>query len=51
MFDVSPVAFTSSSGPATDLSMRAKLIDQHALPDIIVHNLVTPQEVDKLFEM
>jgi len=39
------------SGPATDLGMRAMLIEQHSPPEILVHGLVVPEDVDKLFEM
>ena len=38
-------------GPATDLGIRASLIEQHSPPEILVHGLVTPEDVDKLFEM
>jgi len=38
-------------GPATDLDIRATLIEQHSPPDILVHGLVTPDDVDKLFDM
>lgn len=38
-------------GPATDLDIRAMLIEQHSPPEILVHGLVTPDEVDKLFEI
>lgn len=38
-------------GPATDLDIRAMLIEQHSPPEILVHGLVTPDDVDKLFEM
>ncbi|KAI0084549.1 hypothetical protein BDY19DRAFT_970897 [Irpex rosettiformis] len=38
-------------GPAYDLGMRANLIEQHSPPDILVHGLVTPEDVDKLFEI
>ncbi|KAJ3730753.1 fungal-specific transcription factor domain-containing protein [Lentinula raphanica] len=38
-------------GPATDLSKRANLIEQHSPPEILVHGLVTPDDVDKLFEI
>ncbi len=38
-------------GPAYDLNIRANLIEQHSPPDILVHGLVTPEDVDKLFEM
>lgn len=40
-----------ASGPATDLDIRATLIEQHSPPEILVHGLVTPDDVDKLFEM
>ncbi|KAJ7226928.1 hypothetical protein GGX14DRAFT_627532 [Mycena pura] len=38
-------------GPATDLSMRAQLIEQHSPPEILIHGLVVPEDVDKLFEI
>ncbi|KAF9074255.1 hypothetical protein BDP27DRAFT_1317542 [Rhodocollybia butyracea] len=38
-------------GPATDLAIRATLIEQHSPPEILVHGLVTPDDVDKLFEI
>ncbi|KAG6852894.1 hypothetical protein C0991_008344 [Blastosporella zonata] len=38
-------------GPATDLGIRATLIEQHSPPEILVHGLVTPEDVDILFEM
>ncbi|KIY45806.1 hypothetical protein FISHEDRAFT_48653 [Fistulina hepatica ATCC 64428] len=38
-------------GPATDLNLRATLIEQHSPPEILVHGLVTPEDVEKLFEM
>ncbi|EGO18461.1 hypothetical protein SERLADRAFT_481133 [Serpula lacrymans var. lacrymans S7.9] len=38
-------------GPATDLNIRKSLIEQHSPPDILVHNLVTGSDVDKLFEI
>jgi hypothetical protein len=38
-------------GPATDLRMRAKLIESHSPPEILLHGLVTPDDVDKLFDM
>ncbi|KAJ7027527.1 hypothetical protein C8F04DRAFT_965053 [Mycena alexandri] len=38
-------------GPATDLGMRAQLIEQHSPPEILIHGLVVPEDVDKLFEM
>lgn len=39
------------SGPATDLGIRATLIEQHSAPEILVHGLVKPEDVEKLFEM
>ncbi|KAG6906482.1 hypothetical protein DXG01_013721 [Tephrocybe rancida] len=38
-------------GPATDLGIRATLIEQHSPPEILVHGLVTPEDVDALFEI
>ncbi|KAJ7577862.1 fungal-specific transcription factor domain-containing protein [Mycena floridula] len=38
-------------GPATDLDIRAMLIEQHSPPEILVHGLVTPDDVDRLFEI
>jgi hypothetical protein len=38
-------------GPATDLGIRASLIERHAPPEILVHGLVSPDDVDKLFDM
>ncbi|KAF8187951.1 hypothetical protein K438DRAFT_1834414 [Mycena galopus ATCC 62051] len=38
-------------GPATDLGMRAQLIEQHSPPEILIHGLIVPEDVDKLFEM
>lgn len=38
-------------GPATDLGMRAQLIEQHSPPEILIHGLVVPEDVNKLFEM
>ncbi|KAI0795864.1 hypothetical protein C8Q75DRAFT_744153 [Abortiporus biennis] len=38
-------------GPAYDLGIRANLIEQNSPPDILVHKLVTPDDVDKLFEI
>ncbi|KAF8881560.1 hypothetical protein BD779DRAFT_1545499 [Infundibulicybe gibba] len=38
-------------GPATDLSIRAALIEQHSPPEILVHGLVQPADVDRLFEI
>lgn len=47
---VSAVAY-AYVGPAHDLKIRANLIEQHSPPDILVHGLVTPEDVDRLFEM
>jgi hypothetical protein len=38
-------------GPATDLGIRAMLIEQHSPPEILVHGLVAPEDVDKLFDI
>ncbi|KAL0948305.1 hypothetical protein HGRIS_010897 [Hohenbuehelia grisea] len=38
-------------GPATDLAARANLIERHSPPEILVHGLVTPEDVDKLFDI
>ncbi|KAF8177381.1 hypothetical protein K438DRAFT_1845777 [Mycena galopus ATCC 62051] len=38
-------------GPATDLGMRAQLIEQHSPPEILIHGLIVPEDVDKLFEI
>jgi len=38
-------------GPATDLGIRATLIEQHSPPEILVHGLVAPEDVDKLFDI
>ncbi|KAJ7641594.1 hypothetical protein FB45DRAFT_359818 [Roridomyces roridus] len=38
-------------GPATDLGMRAQLIEQHSPPEILIHGLVVPEDVDKLFDI
>ncbi|KIY68921.1 hypothetical protein CYLTODRAFT_373583 [Cylindrobasidium torrendii FP15055 ss-10] len=38
-------------GPATSLDQRASLIDQHSPPEILVHGLVTPTDVDELFKV
>lgn len=39
------------SGPAFDLGIRASLIQNHSAPEILVHGLVTPEDVEKLFDM
>ncbi|KAK2461096.1 hypothetical protein APHAL10511_006875 [Amanita phalloides] len=38
-------------GPATDLNARAMLIEQHSPPEILLHGLVTPEDVDRLFNI
>ncbi|KAI0251644.1 fungal-specific transcription factor domain-containing protein [Lactifluus subvellereus] len=38
-------------GPAQNLRLRKSLIDKTSVPDILVHKLVTPDDVDKLFEI
>ncbi|THH12044.1 hypothetical protein EW146_g7836 [Bondarzewia mesenterica] len=38
-------------GPSQDLAQRAKLIEKNSPPDILVHGLITPEDVDKLFEI
>ncbi|KAF7361496.1 hypothetical protein MSAN_01183000 [Mycena sanguinolenta] len=38
-------------GPATNLGMRAQLIEQHSPPEILIHGLVVPEDVEKLFEI
>ena len=48
---VCTVLIAISQGPATDLGMRASLIERHSAPEILVHGLVTPDDVDKLFDM
>ena len=48
--DIIPLTFFSP-GPATDLGIRATLIEQHSAPEILVHGLVKPEDVEKLFEM
>ncbi|KAH8813808.1 fungal-specific transcription factor domain-containing protein [Flagelloscypha sp. PMI_526] len=37
-------------GPAIDLGKRALLIEQHSPPEILVHGLVAPKDVDVLFK-
>ncbi|KAJ7140810.1 hypothetical protein C8R44DRAFT_846820 [Mycena epipterygia] len=37
--------------PGTDLGMRAQLIEQRNPPEILIHGLVVPENVDKLFEI
>ncbi|KAF9524196.1 fungal-specific transcription factor domain-containing protein [Crepidotus variabilis] len=38
-------------GPATDLGMRASLIERHSPPEILVHGLVKSEDVEKLFQI
>ncbi|KAI0922432.1 hypothetical protein AcV7_005968 [Taiwanofungus camphoratus] len=38
-------------GPAFDLGIRASLIQNHSAPEILVHGLVTPEDVEKLFDI
>lgn len=42
---------SSLSGPSTNMNMRATLIEQHSPPEILVHGLVTPDDVERLFQM
>ncbi|CCL98870.1 uncharacterized protein FIBRA_00877 [Fibroporia radiculosa] len=37
--------------PAFDLSIRASLIENHTPPEILTHGLLTPDDVDKLFDI
>jgi len=38
-------------GPALNLSLRKSLIHKTSPPDILVHKLVTPDDVEMLFDM
>ncbi|KAI9508712.1 fungal-specific transcription factor domain-containing protein [Russula earlei] len=38
-------------GPSMDLGLRKSLIDKTSPPDILVHRLVTPDDVERLFEI
>ncbi|KAL4066300.1 fungal-specific transcription factor domain-containing protein [Scleroderma yunnanense] len=38
-------------GPANNLSIRKNLIEKHSPPDIVLHGLVTADDVEKLFEI
>lgn len=38
-------------GPAFDLNRRAMLIEQHSPPEILVHGLVDPDDVQNLFDI
>ncbi|KAJ7774168.1 hypothetical protein DFH07DRAFT_767379 [Mycena maculata] len=39
------------SGPPPNLRPRAQLIEQHGPPDILIHGIVGPTDVDKLFNI
>ena len=43
--------FLYQTGPVQDLDLRKTLIERHSPPEILVHGLVTPDDVDKLFAM
>lgn len=38
-------------GPATDLGLRRVMIERTMPPDILVHGLVTPEDVEELFKI
>jgi hypothetical protein len=38
-------------GPSSNLALRKSLIEKISPPDILVHGLVTPEDVEKLFDM
>lgn len=38
-------------GPSRNLALRRSLIDKISPPDILVHKLVTPEDVEKLFDI
>ncbi|KLO05022.1 hypothetical protein SCHPADRAFT_896598 [Schizopora paradoxa] len=38
-------------GPASDLEVRKALIERHSPPEILVHGLVTAEDVDRLFDI
>ncbi|KAF7329166.1 hypothetical protein MKEN_00177200 [Mycena kentingensis (nom. inval.)] len=38
-------------GPSTDLNKRTQLIQAHSPPEIVLHGLVTPEDVEELFEI
>lgn len=38
-------------GPATDLGLRRVMVERTMPPDILVHGLVTPEDVEELFKM
>lgn len=58
-FDIIPDLLSSSLtrptsillGPANNLNIRKSLIEKHNPPDIVLHGLVTADDVEKLFEM
>ena len=39
------------AGPAFNLGLRATMIESVSPPEILVHGLVTPDDVEKLFKM
>lgn len=38
-------------GPATNLRLRRVMVERTMTPDILVHGLVTPADVEELFKM
>jgi len=38
-------------GPVVNLSLRKSLIDKTSPPDVLVHRLMTPDHVEKMFDM
>ena len=38
-------------GPSQNFDLRKSLIDKISPPEILVHKLVTPEDVEKLFDM
>jgi len=38
-------------GPASNPSLHKSLINKTSLPDILAYKLVTPDDVEKLFDM
>ena len=38
-------------GPAFNLGMRATMLDSISPPEILVHDMATPDDVDKLLNM
>ncbi|KAI0033222.1 hypothetical protein K488DRAFT_48169 [Vararia minispora EC-137] len=53
--DESPVGVANEAyfvpGPSFDLRERMRMIDKTAPPDLLVHGIVTPDEVDNLFQI